>query len=60
MLEVTSIRFNIFGELKKFKLWLETPNLSLENLKPIVLLRYSYGKELVINELKGINRIQKI
>ena len=53
--EVTKVGLDVFGELDKLKLWLNTPNYSLGNFKPIELLKYSYGKELVIGELTRIN-----
>lgn len=55
MAEVTNVGMDVFGDMEKFKLWLETPNFSLGNLKPIELLKDSYGKELVISELTRIN-----
>lgn len=55
MAEVTTIGLDVFGEMDKFKLWLETPNFALGNLKPMELLKDSYGKELVISELTRIN-----
>ncbi|WP_396197691.1 antitoxin Xre/MbcA/ParS toxin-binding domain-containing protein [Flavobacterium sp.] len=55
MAEVTNIGLDVFGSMEKFKLWLETPNFSLGNIKPMDLLRDSYGKELVISELTRIN-----
>lgn len=55
MAEVTNVGKEVFGDLEKFRLWLDTPNFSLGNLKPIELLRNSYGKELVISELTRIN-----
>lgn len=55
MAEVTNVGLDVFGDMEKFKLWLETPNFSLGNLKPIDLLKDSYGKELVISELTRIN-----
>lgn len=55
MAEVTNVGMDVFGDMKKFKLWLETPNFSLGNLKPMELLKDSYGKELVIGELTRIN-----
>lgn len=55
MAEVTQVGLDVFGEMEKFKLWLETPNFSLGNLKPMELLKDSYGKELVISELTRIN-----
>lgn len=55
MAEVTNVGKETFGDMEKFKLWLDTPNFSLENLKPMELLKDSYGKELVIGELTRIN-----
>jgi len=55
MAEVTNVGVEVFGDLGKFKLWLETPNFSLGGLKPMELLRDSYGKELVLSELTRIN-----
>jgi putative toxin-antitoxin system antitoxin component (TIGR02293 family) len=55
MAEVTNIGLDVFGEMEKFKLWLNTPSFALGNLKPIDLLRDSYGKEMVIGELTRIN-----
>ncbi len=51
MAEVTNVGKEVFGSLEKFKLWLNTPTFSLGNMKPIELLRDSYGKEMVISEL---------
>ena len=53
--EVTKIGLDVFGNLEKLKLWLNTPNFALGNLKPIELLNDSYGKEMVIGELTRIN-----
>lgn len=53
--EVTSMGLDVFVEREKFKIWLETPNFSLGNLKPLELLKKSYGKELVICELTNIS-----
>lgn len=55
MSEVTNVGIDVFGDIDKFKLWLDTPNFSLGNLKPMELLKDSYGKELVISELTRIN-----
>lgn len=55
MAEVTNIGLDVFSDIKKFKLWLETPNFSLGGLNPLDLLKDSYGKELVISELTRIN-----
>jgi len=53
--EVTNIGLDVFGTMEKFKLWLDTPNFPLGGLKPIELLKDSYGKEMVIGELTRIN-----
>lgn len=53
--EVTIFGVEVFGDMEKFNLWLDTPNLSLGGLKPIELLKDSYGKELVIGELTRVN-----
>ena len=55
MAEVTKVGVDVFGDMNKFKLWLETPNYSLGSLKPMELLKDSYGKEMVISELTRIN-----
>ena len=55
MAEVTKVGLDVFGNLENLKLWLNTPNFALGNLKPIDLLKDSYGKELVITELTRIN-----
>lgn len=55
MAEVTKVGLNVFGSLEKLKIWLNTPNFALGSLKPIELLKDSYGKELVISELTRIN-----
>jgi putative toxin-antitoxin system antitoxin component (TIGR02293 family) len=55
MAEVTNIGLDVFGNMDKFKLWLETPNFALGSTKPIELLRNSYGKDMVISELIRIN-----
>ena len=53
--EVTKVGMDVFGTIEKLKLWLNTPNYALGNIKPIELLKDSYGKELVMNELIRIN-----
>lgn len=55
MAEVTNVGLDVFEDMEKFKLWLHSPNFALGNLKPIELLRDSYGKEMVIAELTRIN-----
>lgn len=55
MSEVANVGLDVFGDMEKFKLWADTPNYALGNLKPIELLKDSYGKEMVISELTRIN-----
>lgn len=55
MAEVTKVGLNVFGNIEKLKLWLNTPSYALGKLKPIELLKDSYGKEMVISELHRIN-----
>jgi putative toxin-antitoxin system antitoxin component (TIGR02293 family) len=55
MAEVTKVGLDVFGNMDKFRHWLETPNFALGNLKPMELLKDSYGKEMVIGELTRIN-----
>jgi putative toxin-antitoxin system antitoxin component (TIGR02293 family) len=55
MAEVTKVGLDVFGDSEKLKLWLNTPNFALGRLKPIELLKDSYGKELVMSELTRIN-----
>lgn len=52
--EVTNLGIEVFGNNEKFRVWLETPNYALGNLKPFNLLRDSYGKEMIIGELTRI------
>lgn len=53
--EVTNLGLEVFSNMEKFRLWLQTPNFALGNLKPIELLKDSYGKEMVVGELTRIN-----
>ena len=55
MAEVTHTGLEVFGNMEKFKLWLNTPNFSLGKSKPMELLKNSYGKDLVLAELTHIN-----
>jgi len=55
MAEVTTVGLDVFGSMDKLKLWLNTPSYALGNLRPIELIKDSYGKELVIAELTRIN-----
>jgi putative toxin-antitoxin system antitoxin component (TIGR02293 family) len=53
--EVTELGLEVFGDIEKLRLWFATPNFALGNLSPMDLLKDSYGKELVVNELVRIN-----
>lgn len=55
ILEVTKVGLDVFDNMDKLRLWFNTPNYALGNLRPIELLKDSYGKELVIGELTRIN-----
>ncbi len=55
MAEVTNMGMEVFGAMDKFRLWLETPSFALGSMKPVDLLRDSYGKEMVMGELTRIN-----
>ncbi|MBK0383209.1 DUF2384 domain-containing protein [Pedobacter sp. SD-b] len=55
MAEVTKIGLDFFGDIEKLKLWLNTPNFALSSLKPIELLKDSYGKELVLSVLNNMS-----
>jgi putative toxin-antitoxin system antitoxin component (TIGR02293 family) len=55
MAEITHTGLEVFGNMDKFKLWLNTPNFSLGKSKPMDLLKNSYGKDLVLTELTHIN-----
>ena len=53
--EVTSLGRDVFDSEEQFYLWLNTPNFALGNLVPFELLKDSYGKEMVMNELHKID-----
>jgi len=52
--EVTNFGEKVFGSIDKFYKWLQEPSLALGGFKPAELLKNSYGKELVMDELKRI------
>jgi putative toxin-antitoxin system antitoxin component (TIGR02293 family) len=54
--EVTSLGNTVFDTEAQFYLWLNTPSFALGNLQPIELLKDSYGKEMVVNELNKIDQ----
>jgi putative toxin-antitoxin system antitoxin component (TIGR02293 family) len=53
--EVTQLGNEVFDNEATFYSWLNTPSFALDNNKPIELLKDSYGKEMVINELNKID-----
>lgn len=55
MAEVINVGLDVFSNMEKFKLWLDTPNYALGSMKPMELLMDSYGKELILSELTRIN-----
>lgn len=55
MAEVTLAGLEVFGTMDRLKHWLETPSFALGNLRPLELLRDSYGKDMVLAELTRIN-----
>lgn len=54
--EVTSLGNAVFDSIEQFYLWLNTPSFALGNLQPIELLKDSYGKEMVVDELNKIDQ----
>jgi putative toxin-antitoxin system antitoxin component (TIGR02293 family) len=54
--EVTNLGREVFDTVEQFYLWLNSPSVALGNLKPLELLKDSYGKELVISELNRIDQ----
>lgn len=52
--EVTSLGRKVFDSVEQFYHWLHTPSYALGKLKPAELLKDSYGKELVMDELNRI------
>lgn len=54
--EVTSVGLEVFDTSADFASWLYSPCYALGNIRPMELLRDSYGKELVLNELQRIDQ----
>lgn len=54
--EVTSVGLDVFDSKDQFATWLATPSHALGGMKPLELLRDSYGKEIVLNELQRIDQ----
>ncbi len=54
--EVTSLGNHVFDSSVQFYEWLNMPSLALGRMKPVELLKDSYGKEMVMNELNRIDQ----
>lgn len=53
--EVTNLGLEVFDSSDAFYAWLHTPSFALGKLKPLELLKDSYGKEMVVAELHKID-----
>jgi putative toxin-antitoxin system antitoxin component (TIGR02293 family) len=56
LMEVTAVGLEVFDTGEDFAAWLNSSSHALGNRRPIELLRDSYGKELVLNELHRIDQ----
>jgi len=54
--EVTAFGKEVFDNNSKFHDWLNAPSLAFNNLTPAELLKDSYGKALVMDELNRIDQ----
>lgn len=54
--EVTQLGEAVFDTQEQFYNWLNRPNQALGNMTPLELLKDSYGKELVVQELNRIDQ----
>jgi putative toxin-antitoxin system antitoxin component (TIGR02293 family) len=52
--EVYSRGEEVFGDLKQFKLWLDSSSRALGDRKPLELLSSRYGAQMILNELGRI------
>lgn len=55
VIEVSELGIEVFGSQENFHGWSLEPMPALNNMPPIDLMRDSYGKELVMDELHAIN-----
>ncbi len=55
MTEVSLLGQDVFDTPEQFAEWLKTPSLALGKMKPTELLKNSYGKEMVVDELHCID-----
>lgn len=56
LVEVTAVGLEVFDSQADFAAWLNASSHALGNRRPIELLKDSYGKELVLNELHRIDQ----
>lgn len=56
LMEVTAVGLEVFDSAEDFATWLNAASHALGNRRPIELLRDSYGKELVLQELHRIDQ----
>jgi len=54
--EVTNYGNEVFDSKSQFYHWLKSPSIALGNMTPIELLKDSYGKEMVLEELNRIDQ----
>lgn len=54
--EVTATGQMVFDSNDQFYIWLNTPSHALGGMMPVELLKDSYGKEMVLNELHRIDQ----
>ncbi|HBK71086.1 MAG TPA: antitoxin [Flavobacteriaceae bacterium] len=54
--EVTNFGNSVFDTTKDFYSWLNTTSIALGSMKPLELLKNSYGKEMVMEELNRIDQ----
>lgn len=54
--EVTNFGSEVFDDNESFYIWLKTDAIALGSMKPIELLKDSYGKEMVMEELNRIDQ----
>ncbi len=54
--EVTELGKEVFDDIQKFHKWLGVANVALAGYKPSELIKSSYGKELVMDELFHIDQ----
>ncbi len=54
--EVTNYGSEVFDSNEQFYVWLKSPSMALGNMTPLELLKDSYGKEMVMEELNRVDQ----